>query len=165
MMKWYALKKLGLILHEENILLFGRPEFCNGKSFQCCEVVSLDLLVMEGLVLRQLKAHPQEILSRQEHQFAVLESLNVEYRRLFVVKAFQVANPPILQSKLDDDLLFIIANDILSEATAVHVCGCPRDIACLEIMFFLLDNRLLQKTAIEFIFIGAKSGLTYEDAS
>ena len=164
-MKRDTLKEPRLLLHEEKVLLFRCPQFCYGKPFQCRKVVSLDLFVMEGLVFRQLLAHPQEIRSRQEHQLAFFESLDVELRGFFVVEALQVANPPILQSKLEDDLLFIVTNDILSEATAVHVCGCPRDLARLQIMLFLPDNPLLQKTAIEFILIGAESSLIREDVS
>jgi len=160
-----SLKELRLLLHQEKVFLFRCPQFCDRKPFQCRKVITLDFLIMESLVFRQLLAHPLEILSRQEHQLAVFESLDIVYRGFFVVEALQVADPPILQSKLEDGLPFIITNDILSETTAVHVCSGPRDLARLQIMFFLLDNPLLQKTAVEFIFIGAKSCLICEDLS
>lgn len=78
------------------------------------------------------------------------------------MEAFQVANPPILQSELDYDLLPLVADDILSETTAGHVRGCPRDLARLQVMLFLLDDPHLQKTAVEFIFIAAKPSVFAE---
>jgi len=78
------------------------------------------------------------------------------------MEAFQVANPPILQGKLYDDFLRMVANDILSEATADHVCGGPRDLTRLQIVLFLLDDPLLQKTAVEFILIAAKPSVFAE---
>ena len=78
------------------------------------------------------------------------------------MEAFQVANSPILQSELDYDFLAMVADDILSEAAAVHVGDCPRDIARLQIVFFLLDDPLLQKTAVIFIFIPGKPSVITE---
>ena len=72
------------------------------------------------------------------------------------MEVFQVANPPILQSELDYDFLPMVADDILSETTAGHVRGCPRDFARPQVVLFLLDDPLLQKTAIEFILIAAE---------
>lgn len=80
------------------------------------------------------------------------------------MEAFQVANPPILQSELDYDLLPMVADDILSKTAAGHVRGCPRDLARLQVMLFLLDDPLLQKTAVEFKFIAAKAGRCAENA-
>ena len=77
-MKRNSLKKLRLLLHEVNVLFFRRPKFRHGEPFQCREVVTLDFFVMEDLVFWQLNAHTQEVLPRQEHQFAVFECLNVK---------------------------------------------------------------------------------------
>lgn len=164
-MKRDTLKELRLLLHEEKVPLFRCTQFCYRESFQRREMVPLHFFVVEGFVFRQLPAHSQEILSRQEHQLTVFESLDVEHRWFFVVEALQVANPPILQCKLEDDLLLMVTDDVLSEATAVHVCGGPRNFPRLQIMFFLLNNPLLQQTAIKFILVAAESSLTREDVS
>ena len=78
------------------------------------------------------------------------------------MEAFQVAYPPIFQSELDDDFLPMVADNILSEAALVHVCGCARDLARLQIMLFLPDDPLLKKTEVELIFIMAEPSVFAE---
>ena len=57
----------------------------------------------------------------------------------------------------------MLASEILSQTSFIHVCGCPRDAARLKIPLFPFDNPPLEKTEEEFVVIAAKSGLFYED--
>ena len=158
-MKRDTLKELRILLHEEKVLLFRCPQFCYREPFQCREVVTLDLIVMESLVFRQLLTHSKKVVPGQEHQFTIFERLDVKRRRFFKVKALKVANPIVLKGELNDNLLRMVANDILSEAAFVYVGGCPGDLARLQIMFSLLDDPPLQKTTVEFILVAAKASV------
>lgn len=53
----------------------------------------------------------------------------------------------------------MVANDILSKAASVYICGCPTDLARLQIILSLLDDPLLQKTTVEFILVPAKASM------
>ncbi len=80
------------------------------------------------------------------------------------MKALQVAYPIVLRGELDDDLLCIVGDDILSEASLVHIGSCPGDLACLQVVLFFPDIAPRQKTAIEFIFIAGEPCVFTEGA-
>ena len=157
-MKWDALEQLWLFLHELKVLFLGTSRFYDRETFDRCVVGAAHLLIVEVFVFGEFNANARKVLSGEKKKLALFERLDVVGARLLMMKAFEVADPPIFEGKVDDDFLCVIIDHISAEASSVHVGGSMRNLTRSEIVLLLANNLHLQEADEEFHFFVTEVG-------
>ena len=136
-MQGNALKKLGLLLCQQQIFLLRSPGSGDGNTLQGGVIGLLHFRFMKGLVLGELLAGLYKFFPREQQQFGIFQSLCVIDRGLLEEKTFEIADPPVFEGEIDDDFLVVFVDDIAPKAAFVDVSGGIANLARPKIKFLL----------------------------